>query len=133
MNYLTVPYIYYSRVPNIHPCVLIVFGKKCHPVRPFNEPVRLKKFHEPVHLIKISHFFLKYFPGYQQKLYINVKFLCPCFRLIFFKLYKSDCYLECACNRYTLCTYLDLCIYLFFEKCGPCALMMPTCILGTRE
>ena len=28
-------FLKYSRVPNIHPCALIVFEKKCHPVRPF--------------------------------------------------------------------------------------------------
>ena len=95
--------------------------------------MRLKNFHEPVRLKKISQFFLKYFPGYQQKLYINVNFLCPCFRLIFFKLYKSDCYLEWTCNCHTLCAYLDLCVYLFFEKCWPWAFIMPTCLLGTRE
>ena len=109
------------------------FWEKMSPCAAILGTCAFKKISRTCAFKKISQFFLKYFPGYQQKLYINVKFLCPCFRLIFFKLYKSDCYLECACNHYTQCTYLDLCVYLFFEKCRPCALMMPTCILGTRE
>ena len=79
--------------------------------------MRLKIFHEPVRLKKISQFFLKYFPGYQQKLYINVNFLCPCFRLIF----KNCTSLIVILNEHALCAYLDLCVYLFIEKCRPCA------------
>ena len=55
------------------------------------------------------------------------------FLVNFLKLNKFDCYLEWTYNRYTLCTYLDLCVYLFFEKCRPWAFIMPTCLLGTQE
>jgi len=112
----------YSRVPNIHTCALIDFGKKVPPVRLYWEPVHLKKFHEPVRLKKFHNFFWNIFLYiYQKKLYINVNLFCP-FLCWFF---KSDCYLGWTCNCYTLCAYLDLCVYLFFEKCRPSAIIMP--------